>query len=120
MFSWRAVDTSAFLRWAEPARKRARAALSLAGATGAAIASGWLFWPRGATDVPVYEVRPLSLGVVDRTISSTGEGVCHRRRRIAALGLDLGDGGRFQRPGQSWRFARGHRPSALCGETRLR
>lgn len=54
------------------ARTLTRRALAIA-ACAALLAGGWRLWTaRGAADAPAYETQPLSLSVVEQTISATG------------------------------------------------
>jgi HlyD family secretion protein len=68
MLSWRVKDAGG-LRRAGLAVMR----LALATAIAVALAAGWHLWSqRRAADVPTYETKPVSIGVVERGISATG------------------------------------------------
>jgi HlyD family secretion protein len=56
----------------KPARKRALLKPILAVAACVALAVGWRLWVSHGAAAPAYETRPVSLGTVEYTISSTG------------------------------------------------
>ena len=67
------TKTGGLSRGDKPARKRALLKPILAIAACVALALGWRLWAvRGTSDGPVYETGLVSLGPVERTISSTG------------------------------------------------
>jgi HlyD family secretion protein len=67
------TNAEGLLRRVKPVRKRALLKPLLAIAACVALAAGWRLWTlHGATDAPTFETRPLSRGVVERTVSSTG------------------------------------------------
>jgi HlyD family secretion protein len=67
------TNAGGLLRGVRPARKRTLTKLTLAAVFLGALAVGWRLWTlHSAADGPAYETRPVSLGVVERTITSTG------------------------------------------------
>jgi len=67
------TNAEGHLREVKSARMGTLTKLTLAAVFIGALALGWRLWAvHGAGEVPIYETAPVGLGVVERTISSTG------------------------------------------------